>query len=80
MVLKPAVPALEIVSVPAPVNVWTLYIPYVVSEPPEATINRDLPRKLFIVTVPDGWPANALTCASFMLIEAVADRPSSVLT
>jgi hypothetical protein len=33
-----------------------------------------------MLIAPDGFPAKERTCASFMLIAAVADRPSSVLT
>lgn len=40
----------------------------------------DLPRKLFMLIVPDGTPANARTLAWFRLIVVVDGSPSSVLT
>jgi hypothetical protein len=40
----------------------------------------DLPRRLSIEIVPDATPANVRTADSLSEIEAVADRPSSVLT
>jgi hypothetical protein len=33
-----------------------------------------------MLIAPDGFPAKERTCASFMLIDAVAERPNSVLT
>ena len=40
----------------------------------------DLPRKLFMLMVPDGTPANERTLAWFRLIVVVDGSPSSVLT
>jgi hypothetical protein len=50
---------------------------------PPAGLNvawADLPRKLFILIVPEATPAKVRTAVSFKLIEAVEVRPSSTLT